>query len=281
MQEVTRGQALVDSEQQLMSVSDSPRLDAELLLAFSCQIERVALYAHAQEVLTEEQHRRFLSLLQRRLQQEPLAYILGVKSFWTFDVLVNSDVLIPRPETECLVEWILSQYGKEALRVADLGTGSGAIAMALASERPQWQITASDISLKALEVARHNLAVNHLDNVTCLTGSWCDALPRSDYHLIVSNPPYIVEADPHLTRLSHEPIGALVADMDGLQAIYDIIISAKHYLCKDGCLVIEHGVGQGMRVCDMLQAAGYVEIASHDDLSHCDRFVTAIYRGGE
>ena len=188
----------------LDGLTSSPLLDVDLILMKGCQLSRSACYAFPEKELTQLQCDTVSALIDRRKNGEPLAYILGEKEFWSLNLNVSPATLIPRPETECLVEWILTHYPKDALlRVADLGTGSGAIAIALAKERPHWQIDATDQSIEALRMTESNIQRHRCENVRCFQGNWCDALPSSQYHLIVSNPPYIKSTDPHLLDLQY------------------------------------------------------------------------------
>ena len=268
--------AAVKSEalEQLSTVDDAIVLDVDLIIAKVCQLTRSACYAFPERLVSEVEYQQIHSWIARRATGEPLAYIFQEKEFWSLLFEVNSSTLIPRPETECLVEWILNCYPKEsALRVADLGTGSGAIAIALASERPHWKIDAIDCSDQALEVAQRNIHRHQCHHVTCYQGHWCDALPGSAYDLIVSNPPYIDTADAHLKDLQHEPQSALVAGQAGLSDLAEIIQQATRHLLPGGCCVVEHGSSQASAVIDLMEEAKYSRVKGHLDLSGLDRFV--------
>lgn len=256
-----------------LQASDSAALDAQLLLAHVLDKNRSWLFAWPEQQLTREQQRAFSALCARRAQGEPVAYLLGRRAFWTFEVEVSSAVLIPRPETELLVELAL-QLGKGLEgNVADLGTGSGAIALALAGERPDWQVHASELSAEAQSVAAANFRRAALPNLHLLAGSWCEPLPGHDYVLIVSNPPYIDAADPHLNEgdLRFEPRSALVADDGGLADLRNIAVQASSYLVPSGYLLLEHGWQQGTAVRRLLAGLGYTEVTTHHDHGNRER----------
>lgn len=264
--------------QKLAVASDTPRLDGELLIAKVLQQNRAWVLAYPEQELTHEQQNQLRELTDRRTRGEPMAYLLGYQEFWGLKFKVDENVLIPRPETEHLVEWILARFGHPALRVADLGTGSGAIAIALAVERPEWWIDTVDSSAAALKIAQHNALDQQVNTVHFYLGNWCDALPQKPYDLIVSNPPYIAEQDPHLSALSYEPRSALSDGADGLEAIRSIIKSAPHYLARSGYLVLEHGYDQAVAVVKLLQQQNFSDIQNHCDLAHQPRFVTAVLK---
>lgn len=248
--------------------------DAELLLAHVLGQPRTWLYAHASDVVDDAQAARYDALVARRAQGEPVAYLTGRSGFWTFELAVTPDTLIPRPETELLVEQALARLPIHTLqRVADLGTGSGAIALALAHERPMAQVVATDASAPALDVARNNAKALGVGNVAFRAGDWCAPLDGEHYDLIVSNPPYIAAGDPHLARgdLRHEPPLALACGEDGLQAIRRIVACAPTHLVRGGWLLLEHGWEQGERVHALLRAAGFIEVATLKDMENRDR----------
>ena len=261
---------------QLLKISDSPQRDAELLIMHVTHKTRSQLLVNYDEALSVTAEKQLSEFVKRRQQSEPIAYILGHKPFWTMDLTVTHDTLIPRPETECLVEWILSSHKSsgDSLSVADLGTGSGAIAIALALEKPQWTIDATDESYEALAVAKKNIDQCNVKNISLYPGNWCDALPKKKYDCIVSNPPYIAKNDPHLKQLSFEPQSALISGEKGLDAIAIITEQAKSYLKNSGTLVVEHGYDQGEAVASIFKNAGFDEVKNHVDLSDQMRFVT-------
>ncbi len=250
------------------------RHEAELLLAHALQQPRAWLYAHADATVDATASAAFMALMRRRAAGEPVAYLTGMRAFWTLDLEVGPAVLIPRPETECLVELALQRLPEDkAMRVADLGTGSGAIALAIACERPFAQVLATDASAAALAVARGNAARLGLTHIGFARGDWCMALGAAAFDLIVSNPPYIAAGDPHLAAgdLRFEPVAALVAGDDGLAAIRTIVRDAAFHLRPGGWLLLEHGWEQGAAVRDLLAAAGYVDVASERDLEDRER----------
>ncbi len=267
-------QAIEKIEPQLRDVSESPRLDVELILSAVIKSTREELYAHPERKLTIRSQRQLIKLIDRRKKGEPVAYLIGHKEFWTLNLDVNSHVLIPRVETELLVEWTLNQFPKEEkIKIADLGTGSGAIALALASECPNWQIDAADNSSKTIKVAKQNAKKNGIKNVKFYLGEWCDALPRNDYHAILGNPPYVPESDSHWPHLRFEPREALAAGGDGLAAIREIIPEARNFLMDGGWLVLEHGDQQALAVVALMQDAGYREVRDFPDLAGLPRMV--------
>ena len=235
---------LVEAKKMLTDVADNPLLEAEILLAHALQKSRSHLHAWPQNNLTAEEIQLFVSYLSRRCQREPIAYITGKREFWSLEFSVTTDTLIPRPETEVLVESVMQMFANRAqLKLADLGTGSGAVAIALAHEYPAWEIFATDIRKETIAIAKKNAETFCLNNISFYEGDWCDALPSADFDIIVSNPPYIAETEwnTYAAGLAYEPKGALVAGKDGLDAIRAIAKSAKHYLKQDGCLMVEHG----------------------------------------
>lgn len=255
------------------STSDSAALDAQLLLAHVLEKDRGWLIAWPDHELTREQQRSFNALCARRAQGEPVAYLTGRREFWTFELEVCSAVLIPRPETELVVEQALKLGEGLTGKVADLGTGSGAIALALARERPDWQVYATELSAEAQSVAATNFRKAGLGNLHLLPGSWCAPLPGHDYVLIASNPPYIDKSDPHLQQgdLCFEPRSALVASDMGMADLRQIAVQARHYLLPGGWLVLEHGWKQGNAVRRLLVGLGYTEVATHRDLANNER----------
>jgi release factor glutamine methyltransferase len=213
--------------------------------------------------------------LDRLAAGEPLAYITGVREFWSLPLVVTPDVLIPRPETELLVERCLALLPAAPQQIADLGTGSGAIALALARERPDWRIVATDASPAALEVAAVNRQRLHLGKVELRLGSWCDALPDRSFDAILSNPPYIAADDAALKALDHEPRGALVAAGEGYADLLEIAGGARGRLRPGGALLLEHGSTQAPRLRLALVAMGYDRVASLRDLAGHERITEA------
>ncbi|MBC3950790.1 peptide chain release factor N(5)-glutamine methyltransferase [Pseudomonas folii] len=255
---------------------DSPtaRLDAELLLAAALGKPRSFLHTWPERIVSSEAALTFASHLQRRRTGEPVAYILGQQGFWKLDLDVAPHTLIPRPETEMLVEAALELVPAFApTRVLDLGTGTGAIALALASERPVWQVTAVDRVLEAVALAERNRQRLHLDNAKVLSSHWFSALEGQRFDLIISNPPYIAAEDPHLVAgdVRFEPSSALVAGTDGLDDLRMIIEQAPNYLNDDGWLLLEHGYDQGAAVRDLLSRHGFEKIQTRRDLGDHER----------
>jgi release factor glutamine methyltransferase len=250
------------------------QFDATALLAHALARPPAWLYAHGDEPIDEDARARFETLLSRRAQGEPVAYLTGRRGFWAFDLAVSPDTLIPRPETERLVELALERTSSTpGLRMADLGTGSGAIALALAHERRQARVVAVDVSEGALAVAQANAQALGLDNVEFRHGDWLAPLAGERFDLIASNPPYIADGDPHLQAgdLRFEPAGALSSGPDGLGAIDIIVRDAPAHLLPGGWLLLEHGWDQGESVRGLLQAAGFDTVETHRDLEDRDR----------
>ena len=272
--------AIAGATKNLADISDSARLDAEILLCQTIDMPRSYLFAHPEDELDELTKQRFEALLQRRLQGEPMSYISGIQEFWSRELIVSPATLIPRPETELLVELALREVPRQAeSQILDLGTGSGAIAIAIASERPLSHVTATDISEDALAVAAENVRQNDLANITCLTGRWCEPVAGRAFDLIVSNPPYVREDDEALQKLRHEPLSALASGADGLRDIRLLAVECIPLLASQGWLMLEHGADQKDDVAQILAAAGWGDITCHNDLSGKPR-VTVARRNG-
>jgi release factor glutamine methyltransferase len=255
----------------------SHSLDAEVLLAHALSMSRTQVKTHPENIPSHERARRYAELIERRAAGEPVAYILGYRDFWTLRLAVSPAVLVPRPETEILVERALALGPTGAAHVIDLGTGSGAIALALASERPDWSVTATDISEGALGVARTNASLLGLGRVELVKGPWFEPMAGRRFDLIVSNPPYVAEGDPALKdpALRHEPQTALVSGPDGLTALREIVRSAPHYLERRGWLLLEHGSDQAAAVARELVVRGFGHVRSHRDLAGHERATEA------
>jgi release factor glutamine methyltransferase len=250
------------------------RIDAEYLLAHVLQRPRAWLYAHADDELAPVHRDAFRNLQVRRKAGEPVAYLTGLRGFWSLELRVTSDTLIPRPETELLVETALALLHPErTATVLDLGTGSGAVALAIAVERPLAQVTAVERSPAALAVAKDNAQRLKLERVNFETGNWYEGFGGHRFDVIVSNPPYIEDGDTHLDHgdLRYEPRTALVSGLDGLDDIRQIIVQAPGYLLPGGWLLLEHGWQQGAAVRGLLEGAGFREIMTELDLEGRDR----------
>jgi release factor glutamine methyltransferase len=255
----------------------TPDLDAELLLVYILGTSRARLRSHPEESASDSQSKRYTALIERRATGEPLAYVIGRRDFWSLRLTVTPAVLVPRPETELLVERALALRHEEFGRVVDLGTGSGAIALTLASERPGWQVAATDVSEEALAIARSNAESLDLKRVQFLCGSWFEPLVGRTFDLIVSNPPYVAENDPamHDPALRHEPRTALTPGGDGMGSLRAIIAAAPDYLERDGWLLLEHGSDQAAEVTRELVARGLRHVRSHRDLAGHERMTEA------
>ncbi|MEO6155497.1 MAG: peptide chain release factor N(5)-glutamine methyltransferase [Thermomonas sp.] len=248
--------------------------EADCLLAHALGQSRSWLFAHADDTVPDQAHARFESILQRRIAGEPVAYLTGRQGFWTLDLEVGPATLIPRAETELLVELALARIPhRHSTDIADLGTGSGAIALAIASERPLARIIATDASTAALDVARRNAVSNGIANVEFRCGDWFVPVQGERFDLIASNPPYIAESDPHLGEgdLRFEPDAALSSGVDGLDAIRTIVGHADAHLDAGGWLVLEHGWVQGAAVRALLADAGFIDIETARDLEERER----------
>jgi release factor glutamine methyltransferase len=270
----TLAATLTDAALRLEGSSDSPRLDAEVLLAHALRRERSHLHAHADAQLETEPAREFARLVAARMRGEPIAYLTGKREFWSLELQVTPDTLIPRPETELLVERVLTLIPTDAaVEILDLGTGSGAIALAIARERPRSRVTALDLSTKALQVARANAAAAGIANVEFLQGAWFAPAAGRCFQVIVSNPPYVSDTDPHLGMgdLRFEPKAALAAGPDGLRDLREIIAGAPAHLYRGGVLLLEHGLDQGEAVRALLRARGFSQVSTHRDLSGHER----------
>jgi len=258
-----------------LTESDSARIDAEILLAFILEQNRTYLYTWSDRVISTENESRFRSLIAKRVMGEPVAYLVGLQPFWSFELKVTLATLIPRPETELLVELALERIPLDStFRIADLGTGTGAIALAIASERPSVVVVATDQSHQALEIARENARSLGIARVEFRQGSWFAPLVEEQFALILSNPPYVEPDSGYLQRgdLRFEPDGALIgADVDGLGDIRDIVANAPTHLKAAGWLLLEHGAEQGYAVRGMFDLAGFDGIRTVKDLAGLER----------
>lgn len=252
--------------------SPSAYLDAELLFAHALGLTRAQLHSqHPDRLLTTHQQKHITQLITRRLSGEPIAYLLGRQEFWSLSFEVTPEVLIPRPETELLVQLVLNTYGSEQRKLADLGTGSAAISVALALSRAAWQFVATDNSLGALQVAERNIRRYHLQRIELRQGDWCRALLVDEkFDVILSNPPYLAVDDPHLQTecaLAYEPKNALISGKKGLNDIEIIIQHAREHLRDGGILFLEHGYQQAAFVEKFFLKYGYQQIKNYKDLA--------------
>lgn len=279
MQKTIR-QALQDAQSSLQGAVEDPILDASVLLSWVLNKPRAYLFTWPQQLIETEQLEQFQSCIERRLAGEPVAYITGTREAWSLEFIVSPHTLIPRPETECLIETALQLFPKEtSIEVLDLGTGSGLIALALAHERPHWLVQAVDCSEETLVVARKNAANLQINNVSFIESDWFTKVAKKEFDLIVSNPPYLTEEEwPHYqSQLKFEPRRALVSGKDGLTAIRHICKSAKEYLKPHGYLLIEHGFAQGQAVRNIFSQEGYQNIQTLLDLQAHERITLGMF----
>jgi len=270
----TVSQIIREVSDELAEVSSSAQLDAELLFMHAFDWSRTQLFIKNQESVEADQLEVFHSLIQRRKQGEPIAYIIGEQEFWSLPLQVNKDTLIPRPETEHLVEEALKKIPLDvSWDIIDLGAGSGAIALAVASERKASHVLAVDLSESALAVAENNSKKLNIGNVKFVFSSWFTRVPQQQFHIVLSNPPYIEESDEHLSQgdVFFEPRSALVSGTDGLDDIRQISSSAYDYLHPNGWLMFEHGWNQAEKVQQILKNNGYQQISSINDLANIPR----------
>jgi len=265
--------------EQLKDSSATGRLDADCLLADLLDKNRTWLFTWPDHMLTAEQWQAFQTVVAQRRKGEPVAYLLGYREFWGLNLKVSPDTLIPRPDTEDLVAKALALLPDQPATVADLGTGTGAIALALASERSNWQVTACDFNAGAVALAEENRQLLGFDHVRVIPSDWCQALEADYYDLIVSNPPYIEENDPHLTQgdVRFEPLSALTSGQDGLDDIRLITEQAKRCLKTGAWLLFEHGYNQGDAVRRVMSDAGYTEVKTYPDLAGIDRITLGCF----
>ncbi|VAW93903.1 Peptide chain release factor N(5)-glutamine methyltransferase [hydrothermal vent metagenome] len=266
----TLGELQKQAITELSAYSDSARLDVDLIICHVLSISRTALITQDRMVLEPEQLNQIQQLIEKRKQSYPVAYIIGSRHFWDLELKVTEDTLIPRPETELLVEMALSLFAEDqTTRVLDLGTGSGAVAIAIAKARPEWSIIACDNSPAALSVAKQNAETYQLENIKLINSDWFDDIPdQQKFDLLLSNPPYIESDDPHLKQgdVQHEPQAALSSGRDGLDDIRKLIANAKCFLHAHGWLWLEHGFDQAQNVKDIFTEHNYTNIKQHLDL---------------
>ena len=268
--------AVRDATERLRAVTDAPRLEAELLMARAINMPRSFLFAHPEDVLDDASLGRLHDTVERRLAGEPMAYITGVREFWSMELAVSPATLVPRPETELLVDVALRDIPRQAeWQVLDLGTGSGAVALAIGRERPSCYVTATDISAAALAAARENANRNNIGNVEFLLGDWLGPVAERRFEVIVSNPPYVRDDDEALAALQAEPMLALQAGPQGLDAIEVLARGCPAIIVAGGLLVIEHGADQQDAVAALLKAHGWANIRCYKDYSGLPRVTSA------
>lgn len=272
-------EALAGAVERLEPVSDSARLDAEILLARTLDVPRSYLFAHPEDRLDANACHRYADVVSRRVEGLPMAYITGEKEFWSMTLHVSPETLVPRPETEIVVDRALRHLPRQSeATVLDLGTGSGAIALAIARERPLCRIIATDVSAAAIAVAEENARRHGLPNVEFRVGDWIDPVRGERFDLVVSNPPYVASADSHLETLGFEPRTALEAGPDGLRDIRRIAESAGAVLVADGLMLLEHGMDQAEQVRAILEENGWSVVETCRDLAGLPRVTTAVRR---
>lgn len=271
-------QALSTATEKLHSVSEAPRLEAELLMARAIDMPRSFLFAHPEDELDDDAVQRLDETVARRLAGEPMAYITGIKEFWSMELAVSPATLVPRPETELLVDIALRDIPRKAeWQILDLGTGSGAIALAIARERSLCSVTAIDISAEALAVARENANRNTIGNIEFVEGDWTAPVAERKFRVIVSNPPYVCAGDEALDALRAEPLSALAAGEDGLEAIAVLVRDCPAIIEDEGVLLLEHGAGHKEAVAELLMAHGWANIRCYNDYSGLPRVTSAHY----
>ena len=269
---------LTSSVQALAELSDSAQLDCELLLCFVLKKNRTHLHTWPDKELSKGELSKFTTLLERRIKGEPIAHIVGERGFWSLNLKVTENTLIPRPDTERLVELALESIPeKSKWTILDLGTGTGAIALSLAKERPSCFVTATDQSISAIDVAKQNTENNGISNIDFIQSDWFSNLENRKFDMIISNPPYIKENDPHLKQgdVRFEPLSALTSGPDGLNDIRVIIKESKNHLTENGILLIEHGYDQANDVCELLKQAGFSNISNFKDYNENPRVSVA------
>jgi release factor glutamine methyltransferase len=273
---------LAQTAARLDDVSESGRLDAEILLARAIDMPRSYLFAHPEDTIDDASAERLETTVQMRLSGEPMAYITGVKEFWSLELMVSPATLVPRPETEILVDRALREIPRDAAcRILDLGTGSGAIALAIASDRPLCDVIAVDISPDALAVAQQNARQLTISNVSFLEGDWIEPVADQRFEVICSNPPYVAEGDEALAALAAEPMLALLSGNSGLDAIELLARDCVSIIADNGILFFEHGATQKDQVAQILKSYGWTSIQCYDDYAGHPRVTCAHFSSSE
>ncbi|NOR42695.1 MAG: peptide chain release factor N(5)-glutamine methyltransferase [Gammaproteobacteria bacterium] len=270
-------QALQQASSSLSEVSPTAALDTQVLLSHVLHCNTAHLAAWPEKDLSKEQQTKYLNLIQQRIKGIPVAYLTQQREFWSLNFSVNDSTLIPRPDTETLVEYILSNFNdKENLTLLDLGTGTGAIAISIASERPSWEIVASDLSEDAIILAKQNSETHQTHRIAFLQSDWFSEVSRYDFDIIVSNPPYIAANDPHLRQgdVRFEPERALISGETGMDDIEHLCLHAKDYLKEGGSFIVEHGYNQQHLVAECFTNNGYIDIKQKQDLTGHVRMTT-------
>lgn len=267
---MTIQQALQQARQTLAESSPTAGLDAQVLLTQILQCNTAHLLAWPEKKLNKEQIANYQQLIQQRQQGVPIAHLTGSREFWSLEFSVNDSTLIPRPETETLIEFILDKFSnKKNLKLLDMGTGTGAIAITIATEKPGWKIFASELIADALKLARDNSNSHQTKNISFIQSDWFNNIKDKDFDIIVSNPPYIANDDPHLLAgdVRFEPQSALSAGLTGMDDIEHLCLHARNYLAQNGWLIVEHGYNQKQLVSDCFVKNGFTQIEQKQDLS--------------
>lgn len=277
------GELITATAAKLAEFSDTPRLDVEVLLSHVTGKDRVFFMTWPERTLTTAQNEQFDELIALRLQGQPIAYLTGEREFWSLRLQTSSETLIPRPDTEVLVEHVLhiAETLPEKSKVLDLGTGTGAIALAIASEKASWDILGVDVATACVELAKQNLNNLGFSNCQFLQSSWFDSVPNTKFDVIVSNPPYIDETDPHLNEgdVRFEPKRALVAEENGLADIRHIVANSPNYLNANGWLLLEHGYKQAEKVQEIFDLHGFNNIETIADYGQQPRITVGCFSG--
>ena len=271
---------LIQFGREQLAQQDIAYQEALLLLSYASGTQKEKLLAFPETVIDDQSITHYKDYIQRRLNHEPIAYITEHKEFWSLPLHIKKGVLIPRPETELLVEIVLQQFTPQVnLNILDLGTGSGCIALAIAKHLPSAYVTACDISSTSLDIATHNAKELNINNIKFIESDWFTKLPAQNYHCIISNPPYIASEDQDIESdvIKHEPHDALFAKQQGLSALQHIIENAMSYLHHDGLLLVEHGRQQATAVTQLFNQHGYQNVQAYEDLQGHTRASSGVF----